>query len=327
MMVLFQDKIIYMPSMPPYARREKVEDYTDGRGICNGVKWDEIKIKSADAIKLSVLVGRGATGLPAPESEIKQHNTRPKDVFIVYFQGNGSSLPPRLPSLSNVLRSVNARSAILEHRTPSHSCTVRYTLLALAYRGYWTSTGRATQSGIELDAQALLRHLTSTLVQHGVESEIVLWGQSIGGGVATTAAATYLTRHSEDASKCPRITGMVLETPFTSVKNMLIALYPQKWLPYRYLHPFLWNRWDSEVAVRRIAALTITEKPRILLLPATRDEVVPPEDAGKLEALCKDVGLEVERNDVLGALHHEASLRKDGQEAIAKFVVSVTSLQ
>ena len=42
-----------------------------------------------------------------------------------------------------------------------------------------------------------------------------------------------------------KVDGLVLETPFTSIRAMLVAIYPQQWLPYRYLYPFLWNHWNS----------------------------------------------------------------------------------
>ncbi len=110
--------------------------------------------------------------------------------------------------------------------------------------------------------------------------------------------------------------------PFTGIKSMLVALYPQKWLPYRYLSPFLWNHWDSETALRRMSVLA--NKPRIMLLPATRDEVVPAEEADKLERICEDAGLVYERKDVVGALHNEATSRRDGQQSIARFIADIT---
>lgn len=301
MMVLFQDKIIYMPSMPPFARSERMDDYT---AMCKPVAWEERHIKSLDGTKISLCIGR------LHETARTREEEGMKEVVICYFQGNGSSLPPRLPILSNVLKSVEARTA-------GGDIPIRYTVLALSYRGYWTSSGRASQSGIELDAQALLSNVSTNLRSPGDQIEVILWGQSIGSGVATTAAAKYI----QHDNTVPKISALVLETPFTSVKSMLIALYPQKWLPYRYLWPFLWNRWDSEAAFRQIASSG--SMPKVLILPATRDEVVPSEEADKLEKLCDDLKFDFERRNVEGALHNEATVRRDGQEAIAKFIADV----
>jgi alpha-beta hydrolase superfamily lysophospholipase len=64
-----------------------------------------------------------------------------------------------------------------------------------------------------------------------------LWGQSIGAGVATA----LLAHHSDEMKSEKAIEGLILETLFLSVKSMLVALYPQRWLPYRYLWPLLRN--------------------------------------------------------------------------------------
>lgn len=303
MTVLFQDRIIYMPYMPPFARSEKMEDYT---GVCKPVKWRHEQIGSLDGTKIALGIGE------IPQVDKIEASNKTKHVVICYFQGNGSSLPPRLPLVSNVLKAIDAKAGGNE--------SVKFTLVALSYRGYWTSSGRASQKGIELDAQAMLRWINSTYSKAGTALEIILWGQSIGAGVAATAAGTY----NNSAQQSP-ITGIVLETPFSGIKSMLLALYPQKWLPYQYLWPFLWNHWDSEAALRRIAEAD--RKPRILLLPATRDEIVPPSEADKLEAICLEAGLHTERKDIIGALHTEATTRREGQDAVARFVVQCAKLR
>lgn len=299
MTVLFQDRIIYMPYMPPFARHEKMEDYI---AVCKPVCWEHKHIKSLDGTKLAICVGE------APSSrELCAAEDRVKHVVICYFQGNGSSLPPRLPLLSNVLKAIEVKAA-------ASATPIRYTLVALSYRGYWTSAGRASQRGIELDAQAMLDWVNSTHGTSNSDVEMILWGQSIGAGVASTAAATYIGSKQRHP-----LTGLILETPFSGIKSMLLALYPQAWLPYKYLWPFLWNHWDSEAALRRIAGSS--QKPKILFVPATRDEVVPPEEVNKLENICHDLRLSTERKDVIGALHTEATTRREGQHAVASFVV------
>ncbi|KAK4503814.1 hypothetical protein PRZ48_004729 [Zasmidium cellare] len=305
MTVIFQDKIIYMPYMPPFARSEKMEDYTS---VCKPVEWEHKHIKSLDGTKIALCVGN----IPNPLLEVTMTG-RKKHVVICYFQGNGSALPPRLPLLSNTLKAINAQNA-----SPGGETT--YTLVALSYRGYWTSSGRASQRGIEQDAQALLQWISGTFSAPSSDLDLILWGQSIGAGVAATAAATYL---KDKASPDPPVTGLVLETPFSGIKSMLIALYPQKWLPYRYLWPFLWNHWDSIAALRSIAAGS--QKPQVLILPATRDEVVPPGEADKLERVSREVGLPTLRKDIIGALHTEATTRREGQDAVARFVSNVSN--
>lgn len=89
----------------------------------------------------------------------------------------------------------------------------------------------------------------------------MLWGQSLGAGVAIAAAIAdsrlMKPNAEEDVMRAETaIQGLVLETPFTSIRAMLLALYPQKWLPYSYLGLFLRNRWDSAAALRRIGSVT-----------------------------------------------------------------------
>lgn len=295
-----------MPYMPPFARGEKISDYAQS---CRPVEWNHEHIKSLDGTKITLCVG----AMPEEETALSSAAWRTrKHVAICYFQGNGSSTPPRLPLLSNVLKSLRRQNA--KAKLP-----VQYTIVALSYRGYWTSKGRASQSGIELDAQAAVRWIRDEYAVPEVDLEIVLWGQSIGAGVATTAAATYLQHNSYQAVP---IVGLILETPFTGIKSMLLALYPQRWLPYRYLWPFLWNFWDSEVALRKICASG--HRPNVLILSATRDEVVPPGEADKLEQICYESTLPTEREDVMGALHTEATTRREGQEAVASFIAKIT---
>lgn len=305
MTVLFQDKVIYMPYMPPFARREKIEDYA---AVCKPVTWEHLHIKSMDGTKIALCVGQC---IPIEDGATQSKKAK-KKVVICYFQGNGSSTPPRLPLLSNTLKAITAEASMHDGADG-----VEFVLVALSYRGYWTSSGRASQTGIEKDAQAMLAWICNTQPVPHTKLDIVLWGQSIGAGVAAAAAASY----SSQTEQRPQITGLILETPFTGIKSMLLALYPQRWLPYQYLWPFLWNHWDSEVALRKLA--TAKCLPHVLIMPATRDEVVPASEADKLECISRDAGLKTTRTDIIGALHTEATMRREGQLAVAGFIVDV----
>ena len=294
MTIVFQEKILYMSYMPPQTRSEKIEDYAV---TCRPVEWEEMRIKSLDGTNISL--GVGSIPPSAPRSPTKE-------AVIIYFQGNGGSVPPRLPLLSNTLK-------LLHSRAGDH---VRFTMVALSYRGYWTSSGRATEPGIKFDAQATLQWVKD----NHPNASVVLWGQSLGAGVACAAAEHHLSK-----SESQPLQGLILETPFTSVSSMLLALYPEKWLPYLYLSRFLRSHWDSSVALQRIANAEACRRPQVLLIAATRDEIVPSEEAEKLQKVCKEASLGFRRVNVIGALHNEATTRREGQEAIAKFVVDQCS--
>lgn len=195
-------------------------------------------------------------------------------------------------------------------------------MVALSYRGYWTSQGRPSEWGIKLDAAAVLDWVSQ---QYPDAHRLVLWGQSLGAGVATSAAAAY--NSSQDATRQtkgrPKIDALILETPFTSIRAMLSSLYPQKWLPYRYLHPFLWNHWDSRRALQQIAATGSGYSPKILILQGGQDEVVPGQLGEELEDVGRESKLPVERKLVKGALHHEVAAKAQGRKAIAQFINSI----
>jgi len=76
MMIVFQNKIIYMPSLPPFSRQEKIEDYKSG---CGPVLWQADNIRSLDGTRLAVCVGR------TPQKDPMNGNVR--KTVVLYFQG------------------------------------------------------------------------------------------------------------------------------------------------------------------------------------------------------------------------------------------------
>ncbi|EKJ74848.1 hypothetical protein FPSE_05022 [Fusarium pseudograminearum CS3096] len=153
----------------------------------------------------------------------------------------------------------------------------------------------------------------------GEKPTVLLWGQSIGCGFATNLAAK---------GEFPRdltIGGLILETPFTNVRAMLQALYPQTWLPYQYLWPFLRNHLDSWANLGMIAKRFPETPPGIFIVEAGKDELVPANHAEELFQQCQRVGLPVERHKVRGALHNEAMVRVAGKQALAHSIVTAVT--
>ena len=104
------------------------------------------------------------------------------------------------------------------------------TITALSYRRFWTSQGRPSEQGNALDTTASAQKAPTRTLPN---STLMLWGQSLGAGVGTTAAAAYLARYSskggitlKSEAKRVEIKGLVLEKPFRSGRAMLVALYP-----------------------------------------------------------------------------------------------------
>lgn len=87
MMILFQNKIIYMPFIPPFSRSEKVADYVRQ---CQPVAWREHRIQSLDGTSISLLVGAmkpGASKATARSTMYESEKAQQGMVIIAYFQG------------------------------------------------------------------------------------------------------------------------------------------------------------------------------------------------------------------------------------------------
>lgn len=325
--IVMQNKLLYLSWLPPFSRSDKIAEY---EAECRPVKWEEKQIRSLDGTKLAVCEGY----IPTKDNEKSIiAGKKTKSVVICYFQGNGGSTPLRLPLLSQVLRTISTMSKTTTSSSSSHQ--TRFTIVALSYRGYWTSSGRATQSGIKLDAQAFLNWVSERYSSPETDLEIVLWGHSLGSSVACSVLPAYLTQRetqnsTHDAKLAP-ISGVIMEAPTSSIKDMLISLYPQRWLPYRYLWPFSWNTWCNATNLKQLAEWreenpnSTQSIPPIFILSAEKDEVIPPYVAGQLEKRGQDLRLNISRKEVSGAMHTEGPMKVDGREALVRFILEKTS--
>ncbi len=126
---------------------------------------------------------------------------------------------------------------------------------------------RPTQAGLTVDYAATLAFAASRFPT----SRLTIYGHSLGASIALC----LLTPHKDLPNAAAVVHGLVLENAFTSVPDMLRELYPQRWLPYRYLGPFVRDGWDARAAA---ASHTFPRDlaRRTMVLVSERDEVVPP---------------------------------------------------
>jgi fermentation-respiration switch protein FrsA (DUF1100 family) len=109
---------------------------------------------------------------------------------------------------------------------------LQVTSMMFDYRGYGRSEGLPTEKGVLLDARAARKCLAE---RAGVaEEEIVVMGESLGGGVAVDLAA------GDGAA------GLILESTFTSLPD--VASNVVKYVPARYL---MRNRMNSLEKIAR----------------------------------------------------------------------------
>lgn len=122
-------------------------------------------------------------------------------------------------------------------------------LLLVEYRGFGGNPGKPSEAGLLRDARSALDWLNGQGLPDG---RVVLYGESLGSGVAVALAAER------------PVGAVVLEAPFTSVAEVAQKHYwyvPAKWL--------VRDRFDS---LARIAAVTAP----LLVLHGGRDRTIPP---------------------------------------------------
>lgn len=121
--------------------------------------------------------------------------------------------------------------------------------MLVEYRGYGKSSGTVSEEGTYEDGRAAIAHLFE---QKGVSSgELIIFGRSLGAAVAVQMAT-----ESESA-------GLILESPFTSVRDMAQRHYPVigNLLPLKI-------RYDS---IHKIKDVHVP----LLILHGDRDRIVP----------------------------------------------------
>ena len=120
--------------------------------------------------------------------------------------------------------------------------------MILAYRGFNGNSGNPTEKNIYLDAKSALTWLNSKGI---ADKNIILYGESLGTAVAIEVA------------KDKNFSGIILESPFTSMIEMGKVYYP--YLPVRLL---LKDKFDSQSKIKSINS-------PILVMHGRKDKIVP----------------------------------------------------
>jgi len=122
-------------------------------------------------------------------------------------------------------------------------------VLIIDYRGYGKSQGKPGEQGLYKDAHAAWRYLTQI---KGVEPKnIILFGRSLGGAVATRLASDV------QAGK------LILESTFSSGKDMAKSIFP-------LMSHIIYVRFgfNSEERIKRITC-------PVLVIHSPDDEIIP----------------------------------------------------
>lgn len=167
-------------------------------------------------------------------------------------------------------------------------------VVAFHYRGYRPSTGRPSAEALIADAPLVL----DAAVERIRPERIVAVGFSIGSGVAATL------------SRSRKLDGLILVTPFDSLKAVAQSLYP--WLP---IGPFLVHEIDAA------DALDGGDVP-VATIVAGRDEIIP---AARTEALRARIGTAAYDRTIGGAGHNDIYARGDFQQAMHEALEAVST--
>lgn len=159
---------------------------------------------------------------------------------VLYYHGNGGSLRYRAQRFAALTRDGTG-------------------LVALSYRGYGGSTGSPTEVGLIADAVAVHAFAAA---RYPAE-RIVLWGESLGTGVAVAIAAQY------------PVARVLLESPFTSAADIGAAAYP-----FAPVHLLMKDQFRSDERIARVTA-------PVLVLHGDLDRVVPLAYGQRLYALIR----------------------------------------
>ena len=179
-----------------------------------GLAYDSLQIPTEDREQLH------AWWVPAAESR----------GTVLLFHGNAGNISMRLDYLLMFNR-------------------LKYSTLIIDYRGYGQSTGTPSEAGTYRDAGAAWRWLHET---RGIKADdIVVFGESLGGAVASWLAARHPPR------------ALILASTFTSVTDLGAEVYP--FLPVRLISRI---GYDNRANLKAIRA-------PVLIAHSRDDDIIP----------------------------------------------------
>ena len=148
---------------------------------------------------------------------------------IVYFHGNAGKLENRIHKLN-------------------HFKDMDVNFLIIAWRGFSGNDGKPSEEGLYTDGNSTILWLKNLGL---TEKDIILYGESLGTGVATEIAQNN------------NFAGLVLETPFTSMIEAAKNFYP--YIPVALL---LKDKYDNQNKIKNINI-------PVLVMHGEVDQIVP----------------------------------------------------
>ena len=230
------------------------------------IKYEDVFILTRDNIKIN-----GWYSAPKDcEAEVKQNrsdgeetsmealrNSFPKDITVLFCHGNGGNL-----SFYNDLIELLQENG--------------YGIFAIDYRGYGKSAGKPDEEGLYAELRSAVKYLKEE--KNTPEEKIVLWGLSLGGAVV-----------SQIASENDKFKGVILQSTFTSIKDMTSNVVHRAYLGIKSDY----RNFFSDKLIKLIPTFQKFEtrdrinkiKSRLLIAHAFPDNIVPVEMSKELAGL------------------------------------------
>ena len=225
MFAWFQRSLIYHPT------KSKTLPASDS-GLSQAVT--DVTVQSHDNLTLHgwlALAGQRKSSLPADTKALLSQG-RP---LVIVYSGNGGNRSHRA-HLLHTFGELGADAMIFD------------------YRGYGENSGKPSEANIARDARVLWNYATKEL---GVPARrIVLYGESLGGGVATRLAGDLCKEGLEPG-------GLIVQSSFNSLVDAGRYHFPI--LPVGLI---LVDRFESERYITKVTC-------PILQLHGARDQIVP----------------------------------------------------
>lgn len=182
----------------------------------------ELKIKTLDGLNLLCWFSKAKiNGAPT----------------LVYFHGNSFDIGERAYRIKKYINN-------------------GWGVLLVSWRGFSGNKGKPSETNLYIDAESIISWIDK---QNFVKNkDIVLYGESLGAGVAIEMATRYLFR------------SVILEAPFTSITNIAqkkYIIYPAKLL--------VLDKFDNLSKIKKINS-------PILIVSGKKDEIVPHSHSIKL---------------------------------------------
>jgi uncharacterized protein len=166
---------------------------------------------------------------------------RPGHPVVLYFHGNGDYLAGFFDRFREIIADGTG-------------------IVALSYRGYAGSSGQPSEQGLLQDAAAAYAFTTARYDA----DRIVVWGFSLGTGVAVALAAEH------------PVEKLILEAPYTSITDVAASML--RFMPVRCL---IRDPFHSDARIARVTA-------PLLIMHGARDPAIPIAFGERLFALAHE---------------------------------------